>query len=274
MYSTIARTVKSLAELLVLILALTVLTAILWESIGHEILLEQDLTDATKEKTALEIQKLRAETSSAEKWVRWFTALVLPLAVAWLAWILNSAASKTAARFTALTQARAQVYASAFKILKPTAIYFPDPTTNRPSTDRVITSETCERMGRELSNWYFGAGGLLMSKPATDAYFDLMFLLWRAADAKKELASQTFEKHRSVRMPRDIVDKYRIDLGIEMKTWQDEDWKCKVRDHKFGDFSKCDGCADYIFIQSLASRLRTRLINDLESRLPPGGQSA
>ena len=164
-------------------------------------------------------------------------------------------------------------------MLAPTALFFPkacyleaaeaDPDPPRGQDDPVLTREDCARMGRALSAWYFGEGGLLMSEDARDAYFELMTSLGGAVDANAELAAQTVKQHGSLISPEQIKE-YRKELGI--KPGRSEPPGKWVFGIVPGNESPAGCFKDFILVQMLASQFRNKLTSDLESREPPKGE--
>ena len=290
---------------LVLILALASVISFFVVTFSYAPSLAQQSTNAQEEKLLLEIQKLRSELSPGANVQGWLNTIVLPTGLLLLGWFLNwrgdtraekakedadvrAATTKAeidaaARRFSALVDARAQAYADAFVLLKPTALFFPAAKTDAGTDDAsptkqdelVLTRDTCARMGHSLSDWYFGRGGLLMSEKPRNAYFSFVHCLGCAADSDSELASQKFGDHGSA-IALSTIKKYRKELGLPERT---DNWDCLEADKwKFGTKSLGDSCAqrfkDFVYIQGHASRLRTALTSDIESRDPPAGPDA
>src|SRR5262245_10766681 len=140
------------------------------------------------------------------------------------------------------------------------AVYFP-----RASDDnRPLAPQDCAEMGRSMSRWYFGGGGLLLSTEARDAYFKVMRALTKASLANG-LCVPDFPIDAplvSVDMLKDYWGRERI--GPTPK--EIEDWK-------FGDTSTGnepkDRFRDYVFLQKLSSELRTALTGDIRGRRRP-----
>jgi hypothetical protein len=126
-------------------------------------------------------------------------------------------------------------------------------------------------MGREMSSWYFGGGGLLMSNKARDAYFDLARALTRASLADALNVPQFPEDATDI--SREKVDTYAKELEEELAVamanadmWTFGDPTTESKGKYSGPVAKFK---DYIFLQRLSSRLRTRLAEDLSSRRLP-----
>lgn len=262
-------------------------------------------------KLRLEIRNLEAERSWG--WLSKFVVpLVGPLAIAivgaWYGSLLNrrlKAAELEAGRFNAFFDRRAEAYSRAFEILKPTALFFHMPinlvegdgakAAPREQEARQITREDCRYMGRQLSGWYFGAGGLLMTGGARDAYFALaeaLRLAAGAADDDTDLAVPTVAEHDS-KISKRMISKYREKLAEsdlpfdteaarmlkKIEAGDLENWPFGADAIATGDAAlsadddPAKGLAlrykDFILIQALASWLRTELTADLGSREPP-----
>jgi hypothetical protein len=123
-------------------------------------------------------------------------------------------------------------------------------------------------MGERMSCWYFEGGGLLMSSAARDSYFKLVRALTKAAGAK-DLAVPTF--------PRDMQDVSLEKVHMSRKKLAVLNLD-NIEEWTFGsasvsrDQSKVElhlQFKDYIFLQKLASQLRTELSFDLRSRRRP-----
>ena len=267
-------------------------------------------------KLKLEVAKLDDELGSlTSKVLRWLGALgpllvgvVLAILGFWFDKRLNrlqntqaeqlEAEERQQARFAALAEDRASVYACAFEALKPAALFFP-PTDGaegrlqsnaaggvpmqqrfaQPKSDKSpqLARTDCEMMGEQLSSWYFGKGGLMMTTDSRNAYFSLMEALRRAAIAPDELASQTVGEHRDV-ISEKLVDGYRDELAKKYPVFQElkdktPDQRIDAGDWQFGPSGTASGNAerfkDFVLIQKLASRFRTTLTNDIGSRKAP-----
>ena len=227
-------------------------------------------------------------------WIAQYSPLFLPIALLFLGFLVNLRLAQVAARqeksarqaaerfkltqesraaearrFNALVEVRTDSYAKAFARLKATALYFPvaDEEASGEKGTPILSREACRKMGQDLSEWYFGAGGLLMSKPARDAYFALSEWLGKAADSDVELASRLYGVGSSaLTIPR--VKTLRTDAGMDPESGPADDWS-------FGPSQSADNegarIKDYLAIQFFASRFRTALTEDIKSREPPGG---
>jgi len=213
------------------------------------------------------------------------------------------AEEREAGRFSALVEDRARTYALAYAKLSPTALFFPAPDVEpgaspsspgeaesvepkpaapappeaRSKGSPQLTKNDCAGMGRQLSSWYFGDGGLLMTEDSRDAYFALMEALRRAAAAPEELAVQTVGEHAQV-ISLSLMNGYRRALAKKCLVFEKLEAKNPVTptdlaEWKFGPLanptSDAERFKDYVLIQTLASRFRTTLTDDIGSRKPP-----
>lgn len=212
--------------------------------------------------------------------------------------------------FGALIEDRVRAYALAYEELSPTAIFFPrsdvrpggshpgpdvlqsvqpgpallDPTVPpkaRSPKSPQLGRDDCKRMGGELSSWYFGAGGLLMTEDARDVYFALMEALRLAAGAADELAVPTVGEHGQI-ISLAMVGSYREHLATKYPIFCKLEAKQPVKAADLKDWifgppatAACDAerFKDFVLIQQLASRFRTALTDDIRSRRPPGTTS-
>ena len=255
-------------------------------------------------KRALEIRALDA---SANAWPEWSIAVVsamLALLVGVTSGILaHYYAFKLARRKETheLDQAvhgqRLELYPKLTKTAEPLAIYFPPERERDPAdveTATKITSAICKKIGREMSDWYFGHGGLLLSPESRDAYFILVRALTRASRGQ-QLRVPELPKH-ALGISKEILATYREQLGIR-SYWQKQDEDSEVRQERdlaevegwqFGGESAATDPADksdsedretasanrfrdYVFLQHLSSTLRTELTGDIRSRRRPAG---
>lgn len=240
-------------------------------------------TQATEAKTELEIDKLEWETGVGRIFTI-ATPLLVVLVAGGLAAFFDRRLKAAELRFTELTAARQEAYAEAFSHLKPTALFYPpaarakygrDPDPERP----ILTPQDCATMGVALADWYFGTGGVLMSERARDAYFALAHALTRASDAEALHSPKVSNAKFLVDIP--DLEKRRKDLGIDIRAMLGTNTAARgkrpgsrgpgasVEDWAFNSAEKGDSWRDFILIQSLASAFRTRLTDDIESRVPP-----
>ena len=228
---------------------------------------QQEPSALQRRKAELEVRKLELEvarlTEDRGTLPSWLTG-VLGL----LAGVVGTATSvwvARRARLGTLDQSvhdkRLDAYPELVKATAPLAVYFPG---GDPFAASIGRNE-CATMGRAMSDWYLGSGGLLLSVGARGAYFRLARALTRASLAEG-LRVPTF--------PRDAgdisvekLDTYRAELAREFDLDNVEDWSFggpasekDVPAYKFKDF---------VFLQRLSSALRTALSADLRSRRRP-----
>ncbi|MGR3795291.1 hypothetical protein [Vannielia sp. SX4] len=229
------------------------------------------------EKLRLELLQLKQDTGPAQ-WLRFIlSTLFLPVVVAWFGFIIarqqkktdnrmtaaaeaaKAEAEKAALRFTALTEARTAAYAKAFALTEATALTFPRRPEGAGEDTPVLTPARCAEMGRGLSGWYFGAGGLLLTEGTRRAYEHLMEALASAARSTGPLASASFAAHGTMLSDSEIrATRAKLRLGDRMP----EGWA-------FGTGDGAEPNRDFVLIQTLASRFRTALTRDIASRAMP-----
>lgn len=237
---------------------------------------------------ALGLAKLELEVANLERqsgFYWWLEVLFAPIAVAGVIAFFGyrlerrqnqlAAEAKDAAdarkaleevearRFGALVDERCAAYAKAFAITEATALLFPRRSGEAGPSDReerILTPSICADMGLELSKWYFGPGGLLMSKNARAAYLRLGEALATAAAHEGPLDCQTFAAQGTL-----IADSQIAPLRRDFKVAE-----TAPRNWSFGIGPEGATNKDFVYIQSLASGFRTRLTEDIASREPPG----
>jgi hypothetical protein len=158
-------------------------------------------------------------------------------------------------------EARLAKYPELVAATKPLALYFPHDDAGKLQT---LTPQICAKMGRNLSEWYFEQGGLLLTATARDRYFALARTLIRASEAAKLLAPDVSRgrKHFNPEAVEAFKKKFLFDAEAAA-----ENWKFGVSDDKYGDGN---GIKDFALLQKLSSNLRTALTEDMRSRTPPG----
>ena len=154
---------------------------------------------------------------------------------------------------------RLKVYPGLVKTVAPLALYFPE----QGSGAAKIGPAECAAMGRAVSRWYFSGGGLLLSESSRNAYFALMRALTRASLAA-EISAPSYP-HDALEISLEKVDQYRKQLSKRFRLDDVDGWL-------FGGTAAAPGLSpeerfkDYLFLQRLASTLRTTLATDLRSR--------
>jgi hypothetical protein len=273
------------------------------QRLGLEVEKLNDELGVAKRKLDLEVKKLETDIY----WGPWIPVIgVLGGIVSGLfaAGVAMSVARRT--RVGALDQAthekRLESYPELMTATSPLAIYFPDLANPIWANTKSLDSHKCRAMGRAISKWYFNSG-LLLSGEARDAYFRLARALTLAADAAadEEILSVPQFPTNAADISVKKLDRYRELLKIkndeDVETWKFGTWKSdepqslwfKIRMAIAGMLLRflnipmpidvalpADHPAlkykDYVFLQTLSSRLRTRLSEDLRSRRRPGSR--
>jgi hypothetical protein len=201
----------------------------------------------------------------------------------------------SAERENALEQIRAEVnhathekrldcYAELTKAMSPFALFFPD--------GSKLDHFRCLQIGDAMSRWYFTTGGLLLSSEARDDYFRLARSVTKAFLSDGILAPDWNEHAKLINDK--TMDGYRKTLNLSIAEWdkkteeEKKNWEETVESWEFGEQwpedkkkilkkSPADGesvdnaCAfkDYILLQTVSSRLRSALTEDIASRRRP-----
>ena len=229
----------------------------------------QTREELERQKLVLEVRKLENE-QEYDDWLKWG----VPVSTVVLS-ILTLVGTFLVARWTranALDQAthekRLECYPKLVSSSSRLALYFPNE--NRLG-DGTLTPADCSIIGREMSDWYFGGGGLLLSTQARDSYFRLARALTRATSAKTLCVPKFPDDAKDV--SKEKVDDYRKTLGIRapIKVGYIDEWR-------FGPLALQSDpeeskphrvFKDYLLLQALSSDLRTKLTQDLRSRRRP-----
>lgn len=279
---------------------------------------EPTLSDDVR-KHQREIEKLDLEVKKLDDEIRWrhfprLASAIGPIAVVLIGGLIGYIFNKRLsalqdaenrrqsneeareARLAALIEDRTKAYAVAYENLRPTALFFPEsasrnagaaetsqigtmPVAMSSGDSLQLTKADCAQIGRQLASWYFGPGGLLMTKDSRNAYFTLMEALRRAVVSSDDLASQTVSEHPRL-ISEQLVQHYRELLAEKYPTFGELQ---RRRPHERVDLanwhfgppaqptSDADRFKDFVLIQTLASRFRTTLTDDIGSRKPPDG---
>jgi hypothetical protein len=220
------------------------------------------------EKLELEIKKLKKDLEDSW-WPNWLTSglgtvgTILVAIGSSLITLYISNKTRHGALDLAVHNKRLESYPKLVEASSPLAIYFPRP-------------GGCNSIGRSMSAWYFGGGGLLLSVEARDAYFRFARALTLASKAGK-LNVPSKDDYRD--LSKSILAKYRDKLGIktissEMKLAHrnqvGKDLDDEIEKWVFGKKSPSD-CKfrDYVLLQAMSSDLRSKLTEDLNSRRRP-----
>jgi hypothetical protein len=243
------------------------------------------LKEELQRKAKLESQKLELEARKLDYELSWLGLASGPL-VSFLVGALAAMATVSVATRNAssalqvahrnqiadLDQAthetRLQSYPDLMAATSPLAVYFPDET---------LDPARCAAIGRAISKWYFKSG-LLLSGEARDAYFRLAHALTLASGAKElcvphvpydgsEISDENLRQYRRELFKIEkAADKLEEPTNMAVEEWRfgPVGGQPKANAYKF---------KDYVFLQTLSSRLRTRLTEDLSSRRRPGVRS-
>jgi len=226
-------------------------------------------------KAELEVQKLQLEVAQLKREHRWSFSGPLGLVTGLITGVITTAATILVARQArqggkdqAVHEKRLELYPRLVKAASRLAIYFPD---DNPIGKASIEPNDCRAMGRAMSQWYFEAGGLLLSVDSRDAYFKLARALTRASLAQT-LKVPTFPDDAENICDAKVLsyqDKLKdLDLDLDdVEKWvfgsPASEKEAPARGPLHQEFK------DYVFLQRLSSQLRTKLTIDLNSRLPP-----
>ena len=241
-----------------LALGIFVVTAL--DTVGQRrIDLESERLQLEVAKLGLEVEKLQKDRAELPAWV---TGTIAGL----LGGLLGTGATVWIARKTrrgelekAVHDKRLESYPKLVWAGAPLAVYFPNVKESTP-----VDPEQCHQIGENLSRWYFSGGGLLLSIEARNAYFKLARALTRAANSNR-LWCPTF--------PADADDislerlrEYRALLSRQNDLNDVENW-CFGAD--LAETTAAHRFRDYVFLQELASQLRSQLAEDLGARRRP-----
>jgi hypothetical protein len=167
---------------------------------------------------------------------------------------------------------RFKSYGGLWKELRPLAIYDPAAIDNKAAGDLLT----------KLSTWYFSeCGGLLLTPQSRDFYFALQDLLrvisnipdWRA-DRSDEVAGSADGILREVLKAKNAIDAISVLDYFSSSSFEDWDskgvdlgkvWRRAIRGlgAAWGELTERQR---FVTLQQAGSRLRTSLVNDLESR--------
>ena len=149
-----------------------------------------------------------------------------------------------------------------------------------------------------MSKWYFTTGGLLMSSEARDDYFRLARAVTKAFLSETLLAPDWNEYAKSINDKK--MEKYRVMLELSLTRKEEEEWCNEKKESWYKESDQRieswdfgmkwpetkietveissedsalvrDACAfkDYILLQTVSSRLRSALTEDIRSRRRP-----
>jgi hypothetical protein len=234
-------------------------------------------SDFKSRKEELEVKKLELEVSQLKSgqllpWLTAFGGVVIGLAGIAIP-VGVSRKQRLGALDQSMHEKRIQSYPKLVEATAPLALYFPP--------KRSVDPQQCRKIGESMRVWYFTDGGLILSKEARDAYFDLARALTYASSSK-ELSVPLFPQDAK-KISKEQVNDYRKKL----KSYEVSPYSRKpkydisrVEEWQFGasgsdtheDFLKFKDSLkfkDFLLLQELSSTLRTKLTEDLRSRRRP-----
>jgi hypothetical protein len=223
----------------------------------------QDLAAARSQQLDAELGKLRAETLHVPPW--WGTlvgALLGFLAVAltgFIAW-RQALKAKVGAFDMKVFEARMAGYGKLVAATDVLALYAPH---------RLVDKATCQLAALRLKADYFGLTGLLLTKESKERYLALAHALMRAATTDNLRVPADTAQLREW-WDDELLKNERTNLGLEKPGKMAPDQRAQaennaVNNHQFGD-PRTHPAADFIVLQFAASRFRSALIDDIQSR--------
>jgi hypothetical protein len=235
-------------------------------------------SDFKSRKEELEVKKLELEVSQLKSgqllpWITAFGGVVI--GVAGIAIPVGvSRKQRLGALDQSMHEKRIQSYPKLVEATAPLALYFP-PT-------KSVDPQKCREIGESMRVWYFTDGGLILSKEARDAYFDLARALTIASLFEEKLNVPLFPRDAK-KISKEQVNDYREELKSYEVSPESKKPKydiSRVEDWQFGasgsktieDFLKFEDSLkfkDFLLLQELSSTLRTKLTEDLRSRRRP-----
>jgi len=225
--------------------------------------------DLESRKTALEVQKLKLEVRNLKNPLSVWLVPALGVVAGVVAGVITFGSSAWVSRVTrhggldqSVHEKRLELYPGLVKTTETLALYFP----SVPS----VSQEECHAMGNAMREWYFG-NGLILSDEARDAYFMLARALTLASLAE-ELRVPDFASDAE-KISGKNVEEYRKELRFSLADLNE----AFVEEWSFGDSASAGQevafeFRDFVFLQSLSSKLRTTLSKDLRSRRRPASE--
>lgn len=228
----------------------------------------QDLTTARFQKLDAELGKLRAETLHVQPW--WGTlvgALLGFLAVAltgWVAW-RQSIKARISSFDMKVFEARLAGYGKLVATTDTLALFAPH---------RLVDKGACQSAARRLKTQYFNLTGMLLTAESKERYLALAHALMRAGTCDNlKVPADTVQLRQW--WDEETLRNERVNLGLvksakakhkKMTPKQRADAEnTAVNNHEFGD-PQTHPNADFVVLQFAASRFRSALIEDIQSR--------
>lgn len=221
-----------------------------------------ELRTLETQKAQLEVEKLHKEANAFPAWLAYaLTLLVSGVGIVVTYWVARRVT------FGALDQSvhdkRLELYPELVKATAPFALHFPPQVSLKPIH--------CRAVGLSLRTWYFQGGGILLSVKARNAYFTLARELTRAS-LVNDLAVPVFStdaQHVNAKQ----VKKYVKILELNKQNGMENEWIFGPCTPSGASTTEEQRLAyqfrDFVFLQHLSSTLRTKLSEDLRSRLRP-----
>jgi hypothetical protein len=241
-----------------------------------------------KEKLKLEIKKLKNETSwrSPSQLSSGALGFLGGIITAGLAW-WGSRRTRLGTYDHAVLSKRLAKYDDLVNAMEPLTLNFPK---------IPISKSTCRAIGECLSACYYSGTGILLSEEARRWYSIFVNALTRAAAGAPDIKAPSLDQYSKF-VSENNVDKYRKELSIDndksfenirdrVQMWdfdnhvaptvgwfsgalhrlrqrffKEDERKLSEQAQEFGDF---------VLLQTLASRFRTALTQDLRGRRRPG----
>ena len=210
-----------------------------------------------------ELKKLRAESENVAPW--WGAlagALFGFFAVAltgWFAW-RQSVKARISSFDMKVFEARLANYGRLVAATEALALYAPY---------RLVDQAACQTAARRLKSQYSSLTGLLLTEESKARYIALTHALMRAANTTNlKVPANTVELREW--WDEEVLRNERLNLGLAQKSdvrpeERSEAENKAVNNHQFGD-PQTHPAADFIVLHFAASRFRSALIGDIQSR--------
>jgi hypothetical protein len=243
---------------------------------------------ADEQKKLLENRKLTLEVKALESrplpwlpsWVVGAVGAVLGVLIPAMLAVYLSHRDRLAQLKQAVHEKRLASYPKVVTAAKPLALYF----SPFEESTAVDIRQELKKMGVTMRTWYLEGGGLLLSEEARDAYFLLARALTRACAAQGKLRFP--ESGDWLEVSREKLRRYEKELELPKVTallaWQKthdgkrhkpksvEQWSfAEIPPYRIKPECPASKFSDFVYLQRLASHLRTELAQDLHVRRKP-----